>query len=114
MRIVWVKPCFDEVLATPTWTGGVFDRDSLCFSLAVAVRGGGDTVKTVAVLFFKEVGGGEPERETVRVVRCCSNTSSSSSSSKPLKSGSVQREKYMCTTDLGQCTNVSHVTLCIT
>ena len=102
MRILWVSPCDneeeDEGLAVATWTGGVFDRESLCFSLAVAVCGGGETVKAVeegAALYFEEVLaeevvlGGEPERETVRVVRCCSNMASSSSSSKLLRSGSV-------------------------
>ena len=103
MRILWVSPCVneeeeDEGLAVATWTGGVFDRESLCFSLAVAVCGGGETVKAVeegVALFFEEVlaevvvVGGEPERETVRVVRCCSNMASSSSSSKLPKSGSV-------------------------
>ena len=102
MRILWVSPCVndeeeDEGLAAATWTGGVFDRESLCFSLAVAVCGGGETVKAVEegpALFFEEVlveevVGGKPERETVRVVRCCSNMASSSSSSKLLSSGSV-------------------------
>lgn len=76
-----------------TWTGGVFDRESLCFSLAVAVCGGGETVKAVEVVFPFEDMGGEPERQTVRVVRCCSNNPSSSSSSKLLKSGSVQKRE---------------------
>ena len=98
MRILWVSPCVNEedeggdLLATATWTGGVFDRESLCFSLAVAVCGGGETVKAVeepALFLAVVVMGGEPERETVRVVRCSSNTPSSSSSSKLLKSGSV-------------------------
>ena len=95
MRILWVSPCVneeeeDEGLAVATWTGGVFDRESLCFSLAVAVCEGGETVKAVeegAALLV--VVGGEPEKETVRVVRCCSNMASSSSSSKLLSSGSV-------------------------
>ena len=97
MRMLWVSPCANEedeggdLLATATWTGGVFDRESLCFSLAVAVCGSGETVKAVEepALFLVVVVGGEPERETVRVVRCSSNTPSSSSSSKLLKSGSV-------------------------
>ena len=95
MRMLWESPCVNEGegLATATWTGGVFDRDSLCFSLAVAECGGGETVKAVEVaLFFEEVAEeveGEPERETVRVVSCCSNMASSSSSSKLLKSGSA-------------------------
>ena len=95
MRMLWVSPCANEedeggdLLATATWTGGVFDRESLCFSLAVAVCGGGETVKAVEEpALFLVVVGGEPERETVRVVRCSSNTPSSSSSSKLLKSGS--------------------------
>lgn len=95
--MLWVNPCVneDEDLATATWRGGVLDRESLCFSLAVTVCGGGETVKAVeAALFFEEVGD-EPERETVRVVRCCSNTPSSSSSSKLLKSGSIQKRKKM-------------------
>ena len=56
---------------------GVLDRESLCFSLAVAVCGGGETVKAVEAASFLEDAveevGGEPERETVKVVRCCSN-----------------------------------------
>ena len=80
-----------------TWMGGVLDREKLCFSLAVAVcgSGGGETVKAVeAALLFEEVGG-EPQMETVRVVRCCSNMASSSSSSKLLKSDSVQIREYI-------------------
>ena len=97
--MLWVSPCVneDEGLAMATWTGGVLDRESLCFSLAIAVCGGGETVKAVeAALFFEEVAeevGGEPERETVRVVRCCSNMASSSSSSRLLKSGSAKKRE---------------------
>ena len=80
---------------TPPRTGGVFERDSLCLSLAVAGRRGEETVNAVeggvVLLFFifelrVEL---DPERERVSVVRWSSNIPSSSSSSNVLKSGSV-------------------------
>lgn len=129
MRILWVSPCANEededegLLATATWTGGVFDRESLCFSLAVAECGGGETVKAVeepALFLVVVVVGGEPERETMRVVRCSSNTSSSSSSSKLLKSGSIQTREdikgrsgysssYTCVVSLNYYTKNAHL-----
>ena len=130
MRMLWVSPCANEedeggdLLATATWTGGVFDRESLCFSLAVAVCGGGETVKAVEeptlFLVVAVVVGGEPERETMRVVRCSSNTPSSSSSSKLLKSGSIHTREdikghlgysssYTCIVSLNYYTKNAHL-----